>query len=261
MIKTPVDRCSVTFIIFITFALISCGSKGDPKPVEIYPEEDVCETCRMLITDQRFAAEFIPRKGRAKKFDDPICIIRYFDMAKKLDLGITPEDVVAYYVKDYLTKEWIKAREATFVRANVVTVMGYGVVAFRDLSRAEAFAKEHKGIILKFDDLWGFYKEPNVMERVVIKGGKMIPSVLEVAFNDIVEILAETEDEGVYRIAIKGYEDVATFADIRRGHPRQVRFTADKLGRDFAFVDLQSGKSIGKFWVKAGHFKEEEKKK
>lgn len=255
------NRCSAFLIIFITFILISCGSKRDPKPVEIYPEEDVCETCRMLITDQRFAAEFIPRKGRSKKFDDPICMIRYFDMAKKLDLGITPEDVVAYYVKDYLTKEWIKAKEATFVRADIVTVMGFGVVAFKDLPRAEAFAKEHKGIILKFNNLWGFYKEPNVMERIFIKDGKMAPSIIEVTFNDIVEILANTEDEQVYRIAIKGYEEVATFADIRKGHPRQIRFTAEKPGEDFAFVDLQSGKTIGKFRVKGGHFKDEEKKR
>ncbi|HEX16114.1 MAG: hypothetical protein DRG33_06410 [Deltaproteobacteria bacterium] len=253
-------RWAALALMFLLFFYGGCKKEGPPKPVPIYPDEDVCETCRMLITDLRFAAEFIPKKGRAKKFDDPICMIRYFDMAKKLDLGITPEDVRAFYVKDFYTKEWVRAEEATFVKANIVTVMGYGVVAFKDRAQAEAFAKEHNGKLLKFADLWDMYKEANVVAKVVIKDGKMTPEVVEANFNDIVEIIAETEDERIYHITIKGYEDVATFAPIKKGHPRQVRFTADRPGEDFAFVDKDTGKILGKFWVKGGHFKEEEKK-
>ena len=84
--------------------------------------------------------------------------------------------------------------------------------------------------------------------------------MVEVNYNDIVEIVAETEDDKVYHVTIKGYEDVATFAEIKKGHPRQIRFTANKPGRDFAFIDKDTGKVLGKFWVKGGHFKEEEKK-
>jgi len=249
-------------ILLVLFFLVLPGCRGskNPEPVDIYPEEDVCETCRMLITDQRFAAEFITKKGKVKKFDDPICMIRYFDLSRKLHLGITPDDVVAYFVKDYYDKTWINVKKATFVRANIVTVMGFGVACFRDRGKAVAFAKEHNGTILKFDDLWGLYKEANVVARIVIKNGKMFPHVVEVQFNDIVEVVAETADNKIYHITIKGYEDVATFDEIKRGHPRQIRFTADRPGKDFAFIDMDTGKVLGKFWVKGGHFKEEEKK-
>lgn len=229
--------------------------------MDIYPEEDICETCRMLITDRRFAAEIIPHKGKTKKFDDPICMVRYFDLCRKLDLGFTRKDVLAYYVKDYYTKKWVKAEKAIFVKANIVTVMGYGVVCFEDRSRAEDFAKEYKGKLLKFEDLWNFYKEPNAMFRIVINHDTMSPQLVQVTFNDIVEILAEVHDERVYRIAIKGYEGVTTFDKIRKGHPRQIRFTANRPGRDFAFIDLESGKILGKFWVEGGHFREEQKRR
>ncbi len=238
---------------------ISCGQSD--RPVDIYPEEDICETCRMLITDQRFAAEIVPKKGKSLKFDDPICMVRYFDLSRKLDLGFTKEDVLAYYVKDYLTKEWVPAEQAVIVKANIVTVMGYGVCCFKDPSTAESFAKEHHGQTFKFEDLWDMYKEPNAMARIVINNGEMMPEVVQVNYNDIVEILAEVHDGREYRIGIKGYEDIALFDTIRKGHPRQTRFTAERPGRDFMFVDLDTGKPLGKFWVEGSHFREEQKRR
>lgn len=246
-------------VILACLICISCGQSD--LPVDIYPEEDICETCRMLITDQRFAAEIIPKKGKSLKFDDPICMVRYFDLSRKLDLGFTTDDVLAYYVKDYYTKEWVRAEEAFFVKANIVTVMGYGVVCFKEREVTESFADEHNGEILAFEDLWYFYKEPNVMERIILVNGTMKPDVVQVNYNDIVEILAEAHDDRTYRIAIKGYEEGTTFADIRKGHPRQIRFTADRPGRDFAFIDLDTGDIIGKFWVEGGHFREEQKRR
>ncbi|MDX9761275.1 MAG: nitrous oxide reductase accessory protein NosL [Desulfomonilia bacterium] len=238
---------------------ISCGQSD--KPVDIYPEEDICETCRMLITDQRFAAEIIPKKGKSKKFDDPICMVRYLDLCRKLDLGFTREDVLAYYVKDYFTREWVPAEHAVIVKANIVTVMGYGVCCFKDEGMAESFAKEHKGEAFEFEDLWNMYKEPNAMTRIVINNGQMMPDVVQVNYNDIVEILAEAHDGREYRIGIKGYEDLVLFDTIRKGHPRQTRFTAERPGRDFMFVDLDTGKPLGKFWVEGGHFREEQKRR
>lgn len=253
---------SLCFAVFVWFFImgIGCQSSTNPQPVDIYPEEDVCETCRMLITDQRFAAEFITSKGRVKKFDDPICMIKYFDLARKLQIDVAPKDVVSYFVKDYFDRKWINAKDATFVKANIVTVMGYGIACFRDHATAATFANEHKGKLHVFDDLWGLYKEANLVSRVVIKNGEMMPHLVKANFNDIVEIIAETEDSRVYHLTISGYEDVVAFDAIKKGHPRQVRFTAERPGRDFAFIDKDTGKALGKFWVEGGHFREEEKK-
>ncbi|MDQ7783505.1 MAG: nitrous oxide reductase accessory protein NosL [Desulfomonilaceae bacterium] len=248
--------------VFVAAMVIAhgCAKTGDPVPVEIYPEEDVCETCRMLITDQRFAAECLMKKGRAKKFDDPICMIRYFDMAATLGIA-KREDVRAYFVKDYDSKEWVEAGRAHFVKANVVTVMGYGVVAFKSGDRATGFSKEFSGQILTFEELWEIYKRPNAEKEVTIKDGAMNPDVVTVRFGDLVEIRLNVEDDKTYRVAVKGYDNEGVFPVASKGHPAFLRLNAVRPGADFAFIDMDSGDILGKFWVEGAHFQEELKRK
>ncbi len=237
-----------------------CAKTGDPVPVEIYPEEDVCEMCRMLITDQRFAAECIMRKGRAKKFDDVICMIRYFDMAATLGIA-KREDVRAYFTKDYDSKEWVEASKAYFVKANVVTVMGYGVVAFNKRDRATQFARDFSGQLLTFDELWEIYKRPNAEREVTIKDGSMDPDVVSVKFGDLVEIRLNVEDDKSYRIAVKGYDNEGVFPVASKGHPAFLRLNAVRPGADFAFIDMESAQVLAKFRVEGAHFPEELKRK
>jgi copper chaperone NosL len=255
-----VSKNNLLIMLIISLALGACGDGGNPVPVEIYPEEDVCQTCRMLITDQRFAAECVMKKGRAKKFDDPICLIRYFDLAKTLGLA-KREDVRAYYVKDYDTKEWVDAKEAHYVKANVVTVMGYGVVSFEKRERAVQFAEEYKGTLLKFDDLWEFYRRPNAETEVTIKDGTLTPDVVSVKFGDLVEIRLNVEDGAEYRIAIRGYGNEGVFPVASKGHPAFLRLNAVRPGSGFAFVDLKSNEVLGRFRVEGAHFLEEMKKR
>jgi copper chaperone NosL len=251
---------AIVLLFASALVLAACGEGGDPVPVEIYPEEDVCQTCRMLITDQRFAAECVMKKGRAKKFDDPICMIRYFDMAKTLGIA-KREDVRAYFVKDYDTKEWVDAKKAHFVKANVVTVMGYGVVAFKNQERAVQFAEEYKGTLFEFEDLWELYRRPNAEREVTIKNGVMTPDVVSVKYGDLVEIRLNVDDEKHYRIAIRGYENEGVFPVASKGHPAFLRLNAVRPGSGFAFVDMKSNDVLGRFRVEGAHFLEELKKR
>ncbi|AFM23389.1 putative lipoprotein involved in nitrous oxide reduction [Desulfomonile tiedjei DSM 6799] len=253
-------KCKEMLILLcVGMAFVSCGGT-DPVPVEIYPEEDVCETCRMLITDQRFASECLMKKGRAKKFDDVICMIRYFDMAATLGIA-KREDVRAYFVKDYDSKEWVDARKAHFVKANVVTVMGYGVVAFKNSDRAAQFARDFSGQLLTFDGLWEIYKRPNAEKEITIKDGVMNPDVVTVKFGDLVEIRLNVEDDKSYRIAVKGYDNEGVFPIASKGHPAFLRLNAVRPGADFAFIEMESGGILGKFRVEGAHFQEELKRK
>lgn len=250
----------ILVVLCVAVAVAACGRGGDPVPVEIYPEEDVCQTCRMLITDQRFAAECVMKKGRAKKFDDPICMIRYFDMAKTLGIA-KREDVRAYFVKDYDTKEWLDATKTHFVKANVVTVMGYGVVSFKNKERALQFAKEYKGTLLKFEDMWELYRRPNAEREVTLNNGVMTPDVVSVDFGDLVEIRLNVEDDKEYRVAIRGYDNEGVFPVASRGHPGFLRLNAVRPGSGFAFIDSTSNKVLGRFRVEGAHFLEEFKKR
>ena len=258
------SRCIRQGGLLVLLAVIvmaqGCGKTGEPVPVQIYPEEDVCETCRMLITDQRFAAECVMKKGRAKKFDDVICMIRYFDMAATLGIA-KRDDVRAYFVKDYDLKEWVDANKAHFVKANVVTVMGYGVVAFNNPDRAARFAGEFSGQILTFNALWDIYKKPSAERELTIKDGVMDPEVVSVKFGDLVEIRLNVDDGKTYRIAVKGYDNEGVFPAASKGHPAFLRLNAVRPGADFAFIDTASGQVLAKFRVEGAHFQEEMKRK
>ncbi len=250
----------IIILFAVTFVMTACSKSGDPIPVDIYPEEDVCETCRMLITDQRFAAECVMKKGRAKKFDDPICMIRYFDMAKTLGIA-KREDVRAYFVKDYDKKEWMDAKKAHFVKANVVTVMGFGVVSFKKKERALEFAEEYKGTLLTLADLWELFRRPNAEREVTIKDGVINPDVVSVNFGDLVEIRLNMEDDGECRVAIRGYDNEGVFPVASKGHPALLRLNAVRPGSGFAFINLKDNTVLGRFRVEGAHFREEMKKR
>ncbi len=259
-VGTRLVRSRIHVVLAILLAAASCGKSGEPVPVPIYPGEDVCETCRMLITDQKFAAETVMKHGRVKKFDDAICMIRYFDLAKTLGTA-SREDVRAYFVKDYDSKEWLDATKAHFVKADVVTVMGYGLLAFANQDRAQRFSQEHKGKLLSFDDVWETFKQPNAEREATIDNGTLIPDVISVNFGDLVEMRLNVADDKEYRIAIMGYKEDGVFPTASKGHPAFLRLNAVRPGTDFDIIDRDTNRVLGRFRVEGAHFGEEMKKR
>jgi len=116
--------------------LLRCGGAKGPVPIEA--GEDLCNFCRMVITDLRFAAEIIDEKGNVYKFDDIHCMIA---LAREKDF--TPEKTRGFFVLDYQTKEWVRAEKAFFVKGQEIwTPMAGGVVAFKDRQAAMNLARE-----------------------------------------------------------------------------------------------------------------------
>ncbi|MBX2921887.1 MAG: nitrous oxide reductase accessory protein NosL [Chitinophagaceae bacterium] len=70
---------------------VSCNS-DHPEPINLY--KDACESCKMSISDERFASELITKKGRIYKFDDLGCMLGYV-----ATLG--EANIKKYYVADY----------------------------------------------------------------------------------------------------------------------------------------------------------------
>jgi len=135
-------------LLAILLATAACGHEK-PKPVEIDAGE-MCASCKMAISQKKYAAEFIDKDGAAIKFDDIGCMIRFI---KEHEVKINVE---AYFVVDYTTHSWLDARSATYVRSSALpSPMGSGLAAFKDRPEAEAFAVKYHGRLLGFDDLWG----------------------------------------------------------------------------------------------------------
>jgi copper chaperone NosL len=135
----------------ILFSIISCKNETEIKPVEILYGQDSCERCKMIISEKSYSAEYILLDGEARKFDDIGCMIHfaYGEESKG-------EKILAKYVRDYNTGNWIDANEAYFVWSkDIVTPMGYGLAAFKDDETARRLAgKAHGTLFSNLDELY-----------------------------------------------------------------------------------------------------------
>ena len=113
-------------ILLVLLGFVACKDRVDTGPQAVRFGEDVCERCKMIISDRRFAAQYITQSGEAKKFDDAGCMIDYLREAGK---GV--ESALAVYVTDYGTGEWLEAGKAFYLRnPELKSPMGYNIAAF-----------------------------------------------------------------------------------------------------------------------------------
>jgi len=113
-------------ILLLFLGFTACRDRIDTGPHAVHYGEDVCERCRMIISDKRFAAQFITGRGEAKKYDDIGCMADDLKDARKR--GETPLGV---YISDYNTGEWLDAGKAFYLQnSELKSPMGYNIAAF-----------------------------------------------------------------------------------------------------------------------------------
>ncbi len=126
-------------ILFMALSLFACGDGKPPAgPAEVHYGEDVCDRCKMIISDQRFAAQYRANTGQVKKFDDFGC------MAAELGNDGGKDEVGGIYVTDFTTSAWLDARKAHYLKSpDIASPMGYGIAAFG--TEAALKADPHNG--------------------------------------------------------------------------------------------------------------------
>ena len=98
-----------------------CDTKIDLNPKKVHWDRDMCERCKMVLSDRKFSAQAInPENGRNYVFDDIGCVILWFKENK-----IACKDNAVIWVNDAKTGEWIDARKAFYDTLNI-TPMAYG---------------------------------------------------------------------------------------------------------------------------------------
>jgi copper chaperone NosL len=102
----------------------------------------------MTITDLHYAGEIIERKN-VHKFDDIGCMLAYAQ-SHNLNTGNA-----GFWVMDFDSLSWVKAEEANYVLSSEIkTPMAYGVIAFKELTKANNTADKTKGKVLQFQTLF-----------------------------------------------------------------------------------------------------------
>ncbi len=108
------------FIVALLALFVGCAKKDFTKePAKMHWDRDMCERCKMAISERKFAVEGIDQQGRVHKFDDIGCLILW----QKLE---HPEvKFKKIWIKDAQSGKWIDAKKAWYVKG-YITPMGYG---------------------------------------------------------------------------------------------------------------------------------------
>ncbi|HSN77392.1 MAG TPA: FixH family protein [Anaerolineae bacterium] len=146
-------RLRILFLL-LGFALLAgaCAQGAtEIKPPEIRYGEDVCVECIMIISDPRFAAaytyEVSPGRYENALFDDIGDMLIYADKHPE-------HEVVAWWVHDYDTKEWVEGAKAIYMFSHSLqTPMAQGTAAFATLGPAQQLAEELNGEVFDWNGL------------------------------------------------------------------------------------------------------------
>jgi copper chaperone NosL len=112
------------FCLFGLFVISGCDNSPPAGPAKVRWDREICERCRMLISDRNFAAQYRDGKGKVHLFDDLGEMILSFQEKTNSD----PE--LQLYVNDADSGEWLDVRKAYFTVGHL-TPMGFGYGAHK----------------------------------------------------------------------------------------------------------------------------------
>lgn len=134
-------------ILFILSAVFLSSCSTDPKPIEF--EVDNCDYCKMTISDIRFGAELVTKKGRIYKFDDIVCLKGFI-----LDETVEEDNIASNWLVDFAeTKELIPA-ETSYLLLNedLRSPMASNIASFKNEEDLKSYQNEFSGTILKWEE-------------------------------------------------------------------------------------------------------------
>jgi len=138
---------ATSLIFFLLVAISSCNQ--GPEPILI--GRDNCSFCTMTVSDARFGAELITRKGKIFKFDDPNCLLSYLE-----DSTFDRSQVKEIYLTDFCNHHsLIKSDQALLLKSDVLKApMGGHIAAFINADSLRIAMKAIKGSIIRWDELY-----------------------------------------------------------------------------------------------------------
>ena len=131
------------FFVFIAIvAFTGCSKKQSGGIEDIHWDRDMCERCKMVISERKYAAEVVnPTNGKAYKFDDIGCAVLWLK-----EEHIPWANKAKIWVTDAKSGKWLDAKTAKYTDDSI-TPMAYGIAAFG----SDTFPKGHKA--LRFEEI------------------------------------------------------------------------------------------------------------
>ena len=126
----------------LVFGMNGCSKKStDGAAVKMHWDRDMCERCKMAISERKYAVQVVnPKTGKVYRFDDIGCAVLWFD-----EEHIPWKNQAKIWITDAKTGKWIDARTAKYTDDSI-TPMAYGLAAFTE----QTFPAGHQAHDLKY---------------------------------------------------------------------------------------------------------------
>jgi len=112
------------FALLFAFGFSGCEKKPIGSVEKMHWDRDMCERCKMAISERKFAVQIIdPATGKTYKFDDLGCATLWLKEEK-----IPWASKAIIWITDAKTGTWIDARKAQYIN-DAITPMAYGFAA------------------------------------------------------------------------------------------------------------------------------------
>lgn len=107
------SKLRVTTGVPVLSVLAACWLTGcDAGPEPMRYGQDECTDCKMIVSDQRFGAEIVTKKGKVLKFDDLCCMTAFLKRG-----GVAESDVKMRVVSDFNRPNvFIPVEQALFLK-------------------------------------------------------------------------------------------------------------------------------------------------
>lgn len=134
----------MSFMLLVT--ITSCNTGPEPLKTGV----DNCYFCKMTISDVRFGAELVTKKGKIYKFDDSKCIISYMQTK-----DVATDNIKNIYLTNYSgSHQLIDVNNAFLLKAEELrSPMGGNVAAFDNKDSLLTIQKRFSGNTVNWNDL------------------------------------------------------------------------------------------------------------
>jgi nitrous oxide reductase accessory protein NosL len=142
----------IAVLLFFSVGLGGRAGAAERPPAQPIAESMSCGVCGMYPARfPEWQTQLIFKDGTMVPFDGAKDMFKYLlDMAEYTKARVK-EDVVAVWVKDHATGEWIEAEKANFVvGSKAVGPMGSELVPFASARTAQEFQRKNGGSVIPF---------------------------------------------------------------------------------------------------------------
>ena len=133
--------------------LLLTGCAVEPKPIAY--GVDNCAFCRMTISDQKYGAELLTKKGRVYKYDALECMVNDLQRGEQTDAQIK----MLLTVDFNRPTELIEATDAVFLRSDALrSPMAMNLTSFADAGAARDAQKRYDGDVMTWSEVLDFVR-------------------------------------------------------------------------------------------------------